>query len=448
MSTTSIATFRKVTPGILASAVLSQQEERPVVTKQDLSLVLKRVAPALGIDGTSYHVLDILLGLVQAEDFKAGRRPVVAISNQRLSEYTSRHPRTVIRCLKRLVEAGILAYRDSPTGRRYVQKDNASGHIEAYGLDFSPACVNLERFRAAADAFQAQIKADQAARRELTRLARAIADLDEACEGLEGFKACAQTILEERHTLLGFRLERMRALYQDALDSAASDHAAFSENMSATGDIPVTSLSITNRSDSSESNIKRTRPIGRDINTKTDNGSAVEMALEKEPCGDPAREQPKLRQAARPRGAGRDTHQETHQDTRGATQTDRQQGRAQGASHHGLLDDVSAGLVESACSELQAVIRHRLTSWPAICEAAEEIRVLIGVSPSAYAQAVEQQGRYVAAACLAVVAEKALRDPEQISRPGGYFRAMIERAGEGRLHLARSLFGLAADRRS
>lgn len=440
MSTTSIATFRKVTPGILASAVLSQQEGRPVVTKQDLSLVLKRVAPALGIDGTSYHVLDILLGLVQAEDFKAGRRPVVAISNQRLSEYTSRHPRTVIRCLKRLVEAGILAYRDSPTGRRYVQKDNASGHIEAYGLDFTPACVNLERFRATADAFQAQIKADQAARRELTRLARAIADLDEACEGLEGFRACAQTILEERHTLLGFRLERMRALYQDALDSAASDHASFSENMSSTGDIPVTSLFITNRPDSSKSNINRTRPNGREINTKTDNGSAVEMALEKEPCGDPAREQQKLRQAARPQGAGRETQRET--------QRDRLQGRAQGASHHGLLDDVSAGLVESACSELQAVIRHKLTSWPAICEAAEEIRVLIGVSPSAYAQAVEQQGRYVAAACLAVVAEKALRDPEQISRPGGYFRAMIERAGEGRLHLARSLFGLAADRRS
>ncbi|MEH0069051.1 hypothetical protein V6L77_00010 [Pannonibacter sp. Pt2-lr] len=51
---------------------------------------------------------------------------------------------------------------------------------------------------------------------------------------------------------------------------------------------------------------------------------------------------------------------------------------------------MSAGLA-GACSELQAVISHRLTSWPAICEAAEEIRVLIGVSPSAYAQAVEQQ---------------------------------------------------------
>lgn len=432
MSTTSIATFRKVTPGILASAVLSQQEDRPVVTKQDLSLVLKRVAPALGIDGTSYHVLDILLGLVQGEDFKAGRRPVVAISNQRLSEYTCRHPRTVIRCLKRLVEAGILAYRDSPTGRRYVQKDNASGHIEAYGLDFTPACVNLESFRAAADAFQAQIKADQAARRELTRLARAIADLNEACEGrLEGFKACAASILEEAAARLADRLERMQSLYQDALESAADDEIAFSGNLSSTGDIAVTSLSITNRPDSLESNIKWTRPDGRDMESNSDNGCAVEMALEKEPCGDPAREQPKLRQAARPRGAGFD----------GRT-TDR------GAGASGLLSDVSAGLVESACFELQSVIRHKLSSWPAICEAAEEIRVLIGLSPSAYAQAVEQQGRYVAAACLAVVAEKALRDPEQISRPGGYFRAMIERAGEGRLHLARSLFGLAAERRS
>ncbi|MEH0069291.1 hypothetical protein V6L77_01490 [Pannonibacter sp. Pt2-lr] len=46
MSTTSIATFRKVTPGDSASAVLSQQDGRPLVTKQDLSLVLKRVAPA------------------------------------------------------------------------------------------------------------------------------------------------------------------------------------------------------------------------------------------------------------------------------------------------------------------------------------------------------------------------------------------------------------------
>ena len=36
--------------------------------------------------------------------FQAGKRPVVAISNQRLAEYTRRTTRTVTRCLKKLVE--------------------------------------------------------------------------------------------------------------------------------------------------------------------------------------------------------------------------------------------------------------------------------------------------------------------------------------------------------
>ncbi|MEP0583120.1 MAG: replication initiation protein RepC, partial [Rhizobiaceae bacterium] len=61
-----------------------------------------------------------------------------------------------------------------------------------------------------------------------------------------------------------------------------------------------------------------------------------------------------------------------------------------------------------------------------------------------YQNAVERQGRYLAAACLAVVAEKALRDPEQITSPGGYFRAMIDRAADGKLNLHKSLHGLVS----
>ncbi|TYC49997.1 replication protein C, partial [Rhodobacterales bacterium] len=95
-----IASFRKVSAGVLASAHLAAQDDRPAVLKKDVSLVLKRVAPALGIEGTAYHVLDILLGLVQGDDFNAGRRPVVAISNQRLADYTRKTTRTVTRCLK------------------------------------------------------------------------------------------------------------------------------------------------------------------------------------------------------------------------------------------------------------------------------------------------------------------------------------------------------------
>jgi replication initiation protein RepC len=44
---------------------------------------------------------------------------------------------------------------------------------------------------------------------------------------------------------------------------------------------------------------------------------------------------------------------------------------------------------------------------------------------------------------LATVLEKSLRDPELIAKPGGYFRAMVDRAVDGSLHLSKSLYGLA-----
>ena len=62
----------------------------PDVTKAEIALLLKKAAPVLGIDGTTYHVMDILLGLSRADDWKGSGRPVVAISNVKLAEYTMR----------------------------------------------------------------------------------------------------------------------------------------------------------------------------------------------------------------------------------------------------------------------------------------------------------------------------------------------------------------------
>ncbi|MEH0069294.1 hypothetical protein V6L77_01510 [Pannonibacter sp. Pt2-lr] len=74
--------------------------------------------------------------------------------------------------------------------------------------------------------------------------------------------------------------------------------------------------------------------------------------------------------------------------------------------------------------------------------------MLIGVSPSAYAQAVEQQGRYVGGRLPCGGGGAELRDPEQISASWRLFPCHDRTRRRSRLHLARSLFGLAADRRS
>ncbi|EFO28676.1 replication protein C [Roseibium sp. TrichSKD4] len=415
-SSQQIASFRKVSAGILASAHLASQEDRPTVTKKEISLVLKRVAPALGIDGTAYHVLDILLGLVQPDDFQTGKRPVVAISNLRLAEYTRRTTRTVTRCLKKLVEVGILAYRDSPTGRRYVYRGRAGETEQAYGLDFTPACFNLEAFKAQADAFQSRIKAEQEARRAVTRFSRAISDMAELEPSeYHGFATRAHSVVNRSELTALEKATILESLYLDILAYHEAQSSNLENKMSRAGDMNVSPLFITTQTDSLGSNSKRTCSNEQDTESTPDNASGVEMALENEPCGERTETQQPKSQAE---GAGGSKFPETN------------------------LDGVSIGLIQSACSFVQAETGVSLSSWPALCGTAEQLRLLIGLSPAGYQLAVERQGRYLAAACLAVVAEKALRDPEQIASPGGYFRAMIDRAGEGKLHLHKSLHGL------
>ncbi|SHN06299.1 plasmid replication protein RepC [Roseibium suaedae] len=428
-SSQQIASFRKVSAGILASAHLAGLDDRPVVAKRDISLVLKRVSPALGIDGTTYHVLDILLGLVQSDDFQAGRRPVVAISNQRLADYTQRSTRTVARCLKKLVEAGILAYRDSSTGRRFVYRGHAGEPEQAFGLDFTPTCFNLEAFKEQADAFQRRLRQQQAAKRAVIRHSRAIVDLVNAMgpEFADFETRCEEIRLREGVELID-RAELLKALYLEALEAVHEMHKDQNSNEKTTceGDISVIPLPITSHPDSLTCKKERTCSNEQENKSKSDNGYAVEMAFEKKPSGGGNPSQ----QANKPADTSR-----SEKSTVSATTPGINAGKTN-------LDGVSIGLLQSACSTVQAEIGASFSSWPAICDAAEDLRVLIGLSPAGYLSAVERQGRYLAAACLAVVAEKALRDPEQISSPGGYFRAMIDRAGEGKLHLYKTLHGL------
>lgn len=134
-----IASFRQITPRILASARLAMANDVPETSKAEVAIILKKAAPILGIDGSTYHVMDILIGLSRADDWKGGNRPIVAISNAKLAEYTARSERQITRCIRRLVKAGIVAYRDSPTGRRFVYRDKEGDISKGYGLDFTGA---------------------------------------------------------------------------------------------------------------------------------------------------------------------------------------------------------------------------------------------------------------------------------------------------------------------
>ncbi|MDX5593430.1 plasmid replication protein RepC [Pseudovibrio sp. SPO723] len=432
----SVATFRRLTPAMVESQRLAMANDIVATTKAEVAITLKKAAPALGIEGTTYHILDILLGLTKADDWKQDRRPLVAISNEKLADYVGRSTRTVARSLKKLVEAGILAYRDSPTGRRFIYRNEVSGDIDrGFGLDFSPARQRIKELQGIADAFSAELKAKQEAKRNVTRLSRAIADLL-AVAALEGLR------LEEHEAELSvilasaipnnLKADRLSQLYEAIVAAFGTNEAAAEgeataaesetsfEEMSGAPDTDVTPYNITTRQNSKKSN-ERPSPHVDDLKSRKAYG--FDKAPEKEPsrksgATDRTRssaEPPKAKPSVPP--------------------------NADGTSP--LLSEVSIGLINTATRETQDILGGAFRSWGDLMGRTSELRLLVGLSEAGWRGACSRVGQHVAAAVLVTTAEKALRDPDQLARPAGYFLACIDRAVDGKLALHRSLFGLA-----
>ncbi len=415
-----IASFRKLTPAMMKAQHLALANDIVTTSKGEVAMALKKAAPALGIDGTCYHVLDILIGLTCADDWQPDRKPLVAISNEKLAEYVCRSKRTVMRCLKRLVEAGIMAYRDSPTGRRYIHRgefrNGKRGEIErGFGFDFSPARQRVNELKELGEAFAQRMKQEKDARRTVNRLLRAIEDMSI----LAGKEKLDFSEIDQAFELLGVkpmtvlqRAEVLQGIYEMAVTVFSQESAeeetevSFIEEMSLAGDIHDAPYNNTNPQSPNLSNIKRRSANADHSNHKDPDQAGIEKAFEKKP---------KSKITAKPKNS-------THDDG---------------------LENISLGLLKGALVNLQETLGFEVSSWSDLIDSSGDISLLIGLSPSAWQQAEGRVGRYIAAAVLATTAEKALRDPLLISRPGGYFRACIDRAVDGELALHKSLFGLA-----
>jgi replication initiation protein RepC len=410
---TSVASFRRVTPGIVASARLAMANDVPDTTKGEISLLLKRAAPVLGIDGTTYHVMDILLGLSRADDWKGAARPIVAISNAKLAEYTMRSERTVIRCIRRLVEVGIAAYRDSSTGRRFVYRDNQGDISVGFGIDFTPSRVRVSELKIAVEQYHMKINRELAAKRDVSRLSRAITDLCKAFpEASAGWEAQSRDV-QAAGVSVEDRAEAYRVLHASIVEESTKD--AELHNLSPEHDSSVTPYINTTHKSQFGSMKQRTRSKEREDLTHN-SGYAAEEAFEKKPAA-----KPRASQAVAEAGTDRNT--------------DTVQGE--------VLASVSIGLLQLACPEAQAMIGAKFDSWSALGRSGEMLRRMIGLSEAGWADGCNKVGLYAASAILATVLEKSIRDPDQISKPAGYFRAMVDRAIDGKLNLERSLFGLA-----
>src|SRR6478752_9032337 len=113
----------------------------------------KAAAPSLGLALRLVHAVDWLFKFTQPQDWEAGGRPIVWPSAATQQEALGLSRAQVKALNRRLIEAGLIATKDSPNGKRYGRRDHKGRITEAYGFDLSPLAVRHAEFiRLAAEA--------------------------------------------------------------------------------------------------------------------------------------------------------------------------------------------------------------------------------------------------------------------------------------------------------
>ncbi|XOK15662.1 plasmid replication protein RepC (plasmid) [Agrobacterium tumefaciens] len=405
---------RRITPQRAHFRRLAESAEIGAVTRAQLA-VLAQSLPCTGlINGTESHLLVTLINTAPSEAFDKSGRPIVFPSNQHLGFQIARSVGRVSRLLSRLFDAGMISMQDSGNYKRYPVRNGDGEITDGCGIDLriliaryaeldelvrrvraekKSADAALRRYRGALrNARQALTVTAEHSERVLARLAARI----DRVSDLVGIAGKASSRMLRRATaLLEWLVERLMQLPR------RSEEVLQSQNMICPHVENDMHKQITTPYPIAESNDERR------------SANAEQLSL--------------LKAGSASKGA----FEESLRRRRSESNQPQQLPQALVA-----LQDVLRAVPALKTYGLAP------TSWADLARAVPLICRFAGISDDARRRAVEEMGEQQAAVAVAVTLEKYER--QEVSSPGGYLRAMTERARAGELHLARSIFGLAA----
>lgn len=345
---------------------------------------IREAKVSLGLTDRALAILNALLTFHPETTLGAdGELIVFPSNNQLIARAYGMSPATLRRHLSNLVECGIVIRRDSPNGKRYARKDSGGEIEQAYGFDLMPLVARAAEFAALAGEVRAERRALKQAKEELTLLRRDIAKLIEFghAEGIPGdwfdFEERYRTILGALPRLAG------AALLTDVNREMASLRADIEKNL-------IGHMNLENSS-ANESQFER------HIQTsKPNHPSESEAALRKD-------------QKTSPSVTGEPEEQAAHRSSI-------------------TREMIPLRLVLDACPNvIWAGKGGDIRSWSELAAATEIIRPMLGISPSAWGEAVAVLGADHAAATLAAIYQRA----DLIHSAGGYLRNLVTRAKNG-----------------
>jgi len=362
-----------VNTSVLAnSAAVAAAQALPRADKWEVLRELSVAGPRLGISDRQLTVLQALLTFFPETDLSAeGVSTIVFPSNASICARLNGMPcSTMRRHLGDLVKAGLLVRRDSPNGKRYRTR---SGSL--FGFDLAPLALRFDEICAVAEAVRADTERLKRLRQTVSLMRRDLAAL--AVYGADvrpdlGFwdahaDLAALTARDLRRQLSEAELEATAARLKQALEHARDT-------------LETEFMSSNDAENEHHYQISNT------------NQSVLEPCFEKAK-GELIANDPNMSEV----------------------ECNRE------------FPNIPLGLVCAVCSEIKTYISDPIRHWHDLVCAAEIVRPMMGISPSAWSEAMEAMGPEEAAVVVVAMLERF----DQIKSPGGYLRHLARKAADG-----------------
>ncbi|WP_140533550.1 plasmid replication protein RepC [Mesorhizobium sp. B1-1-8] len=393
-----------MTLGQISSQVTAKTADpAAAVPKWEAFRYIREAKEALGATDRALAILNALLSFHRDDELSGEGGLIVFPSNEQLIRRANgMSPATLRRHLSVLVACGLVIRRDSPNGKRFARRGPAGDIEQAYGFDLSPIVARAAEFKQMAEAAHAERQALRLVKERLTICRRDIVKMIEA--GINEAVPGNWRDLMSRYEAVVGRLPRTASL--KVLEVIADE-------------LEDLWLEI---QDVLESFVKSSNPNA--------NESQFERHI----------------QNSNPQDISHDESES------GLGNKQEASGSATTADNiHSLpRRDLPLGLVVDACPEMLNIApAGQIRTWREFVAAAELARPFMGISPSAWQQAVEIMGAQKAAITVAAILQRA----EQINSKGGYLRNLTERARDAQfsvwpmiMALLRARMGAKADK--
>ena len=416
--------WRKPTPGLGIAEQHAKVGEGVSIPKNKALLAAKRVAAHIGLKAGDMMLLDTFGAFTKPQDWEQGRRPIVWASNAYLMEQTGFSLSALRRHARRLVDAGLIAFRDSSNGKRWGHRDAQDYIIEAYGYDLSPLAARAEEFQHLFAQIQDDRQFCQRTKRQITITRRIIrAKVEQAREyALQGpWKELTESFeaLLDRLPRANATPERLLDMLEWLTELKVSVENAFSAAFEREDDV------VENTSENKEQvtkNSKEMTPKG--VNNET---HILDTKQLNPVSSNTLDERKAARVAQKPPTPVPVESQDINWSTFGK--------KGQGS-------EIDVPTVMQACpsfAEMAHGLGGYVNNWAELHRTAGQLRPMIGISEPAWNVAQERLGPQIAAAAIALIYDK--YNAGEVASPGGYLRGMVEKAGAGELHLDRSFYG-------